>query len=722
MGKSISSLPSVFKRHCWPALAALTAVIGASIAYLVVTPKVYQVSARLMIEEKKVSISELGRDLSQGTSSVPGGANPLGNQSELVKSEKVVKRAVDQVFPQETERERAKKVTDKLKKGMKVKIVPATNILELSYQDKDPALATKLINAIAQAMAEESTEALRLEAKAVRQFLEIEVPKRREAAELAELAENRYRQESGIISFEEQSKSLVSSLSTLEDQERTLSAQLEDVKVRVNKLQKITDNSNPQSAYAAGRIGQDKELIDLRVKLAELDTKLSEAQVRFTDDNPLVISLLQKRDSLLALYNDKVNRIAPSYQNISPGNVASDPLSQNLTSAYIAAETERSALTEKLRALQSDRAELKGRLTQLPLKQQPLTALSRQREEATASLKLLQGKLEEAHIAEAQLVGNVRIIEQAKVPELPVGPNQKAVLVIAVVFGAILGVGIIMVLEILDDRLHDGVEAEDLLKLPLLGVLPDIPESALSLEKPDRFLDDTELVEPYRRLLKTLEFRSQKKIKLIVVSSTLSGEGKSLVVSHLAAVSAMLSRRTLIIDANLRQSGEQNLLNIPGAPGLTDVINKKISLLHAVQLTDLENLSILGCGELGDRPASVLESSAMKALLAEAASLYDLVILDTPPVSNCADAHALSQSSDGLVMIVRPNFTPKGKLLKTVSELTANGAPILGIVANGKTNRKNKSHRKPLKRHHSPSKFFKHLTDIRTPINNSVRG
>ncbi|MFB8787560.1 MAG: GNVR domain-containing protein [Potamolinea sp.] len=565
MGKSISSLTSVFKRHCWPALAALTAVIGASIAYLAVTPKVYQVSARLMMEEKKVSISELGRDLSQGTASVPGGANPLGNQSELVKSEKVVKRAVDQIFPQETESEKAKIVTDKLKKGMKVKIVPATNILELSYQYKDPALATKLINAIAQAMAEESTEALRLEAKAVRQFLEIEVPKRRAAAELAELAENRYRQESGIISFEEQSKSLVSSLSTLEDQERTLSAQLEDVKIRVNKLQKITDNSNPQNAYAAGRIGQDKELIDLRVKLAELDTKLSEAQVRFTDDNPLVISLLQKRDSLLALYNDKVGRIAPSYQNIPPANVASDPLSQNLTSAYIAAETERSALTEKLRALQSERAELKGRLTQLPLKQQPLTALSRQREEATASLKLLQGKLEEAHIAEAQLVGNVRIIEQAKVPELPVGPNQKVVLVIAVVFGAILGVGIIVVLELLDDRLHDGVEAEELLKLPLLGVLPDIPQAALSLEEPDRFLNDTRLVEPYRRLLKTLEFRSQNKIQLIVVSSTLSGEGKSLVVSHLATVSAMLSRRTLIIDANLRQSGEQNFLNIPGA-------------------------------------------------------------------------------------------------------------------------------------------------------------
>jgi capsular exopolysaccharide synthesis family protein len=251
--------------------------------------------------------------------------------------------------------------------------------------------------------------------------------------------------------------------------------------------------------------------------------------------------------------------------------------------------------------------------------------------------------------------------------------------------------------------------------------LPDIPATALNLEQPDYFLDNAGLVEPYRQLLKTLEFRTHKKLRLIVVSSTVSGEGKSLVVSHLAAVSAMLSRRTLIIDADLHQSRQHSLLGLPKEPGLTDVIDKEITLLHAVQPTGIENLSILTCGELRDRPASLLESPSMKSLLEDAAAHYDLVIIDTPPVSSSADANALSQSSDGLVMIIRPNFTPKEMLLQTVSELTGNGVPILGVVVNGMTNRSQKHYRYPVKGYQPVSKPLKYFTHLGNPVNNSAR-
>lgn len=721
MDKSISSLLSVLKRRRWPALATFASVIGASIAYLSVTPPVYQVSARLMLDEKKVSVSELGRDLSQVSSGTPGGPSPLGNQAELIRSERVLKRSVNKVFPQGAESSEGKSAMEELGDSVKVKIIPATNILELSYKDRDPVLATKLLNAVSEAMVEESTETIRLEAKAVREFLEREVPKKRAEAEAASADENRYRQTSGIISFEEQTTSMVNSLATLEDQERVLAAQLQETKARVNELQQLTDNSTLQNAYAAGRIGQDEELKELRAKLAELDTKLSNARSRFTDNNPAIISLLRERDSLGALYNDKVSRVLPANQTVPPANIASDQLSQNLTAQYIAAETERSALEEKLGVLRSERDQLQQRLAQLPLKQQPLSVLVRQREEATASLKLLQSKLEEARIAEAQLLSNLQIIGQAQLPSSPAGPNSKAVLVIASVFGTILAVGIMLLLELMDNRLHDATEAEELLKLPTLGVLPDIPKAALSLEEPDRFLDDAGLVEPYRRLLKTLEFRTQEKLRLIVVSSTVSGEGKSLVVSHLGAVSAMLSRRTLIIDADLHRPRQHGLLGLPKEPGLADVIDKKITLLHAVQPTNIENLSILTCGELCDRPASLLESPSMKSLLEEAAAHYDLVIIDTPPVSSCADANALSQSSDGLVMIVRQNFTLKKMLLQTVSELTGNGVPILGFVVNGMTNQNQKHDRYPTKGYQPVSKSLKHFTHLGTPVNNSAR-
>ncbi|MGC1395141.1 MAG: polysaccharide biosynthesis tyrosine autokinase [Coleofasciculaceae cyanobacterium] len=719
MAKNISSLPSVLKRHRWPALATFASVIGASIAYLVVTPPVYKVTARLMLDDKQVSVSQLGRDLSQVSSNVPGGSNPIANQAELVKSQRVLKQAVEQVFPG-AESPNSKEALGALGNGLKVKIVPATNILEMSYQDQNPVLATKLINAVSRVMVAESTEAIRSEAKAVREFLEGEVPKRRDLAETAEAAETRYRQQSGLISFEEQTKSLVESLATLEDQERVLSAQLQEARARSNELQQITKSSTLSNAYAAGRVGQDKELADLRVKLADVDGELAKARSRLTDDNPTVVSLVQQRDSIRALYDAKAARLLPTNQSVPSANIASDELSQKLTSQYIVGETDRIALEKKLNVLQAERIQLQQRITQLPLKQQPLTVLVRQREEATASLKLLQSKLEEARIAEAQLISNIRIIEQAQVPSEPAGPNKKVVLVLAIVFGTILAVGIILLLEVMDNKLRDASEAEELLKLPILGILPNLPKEAQNLEQPDQFLDNVGLIEPYRRLLKTLEFRSLEKLRVIVVTSTLTGEGKSLVVSHLGAVSAMLSGRTLIIDADLHRSKQHSLFGLPlSSPGLADVIDKKLTLLHAVQPTGINNLSILTCGELRDRPSSLLESPAMKAILAEAAAHYDLVILDTPPVGSCADANALSRSSDGLVMITRPNFTPKEMVLRAVAELKGNGVPILGIVVNGMTTQTEKYH-SSLKGYKPLAKPRKRLTDVEV-LNNSVR-
>jgi capsular exopolysaccharide synthesis family protein len=721
MGKNISSLLSVLKRRRWSALATFASVIGTSILYLSFTPPVYQVTGRLMLDDKKVNISELGRDLSRISATTPGGPSPLANQAELIRSQRILKRTVDKVISQGADSPQGKLAIKQLKKGLKVKIVPATNILELSYQDRAPVLATKLLNVISQSMVEESTESLRLEVKAAREFLEREVPKKRVKAEAAEAEENRYRQASGIISFEDQARSLVEGLATLDNQERTLSAQLQEVKARVKELQRITNNTTPQNAYTAGRIGQDQELKDLRTKLAELEAKLVQGRSRFTDASPVIVSLLQQRDELRVLYNEKVSRLLSENQTVLPANIASDELSQNLTSQYIASETERIALAKKLSALQADRTELQKRLTQLPLQQQPLTALVRQREEATTSLKLLQSKLAETQIAEAQLVGNVRIIEQAQVPSEATGINKKAVLVIAMAFGTILAIGMTLLLEVMDNRLHNASEVEDLVKLPILGVLPNIAKAALSFDKLEQFLDNSELVEPYRQILKRLEFRSREKLRLIAVSSSVSGEGKSLVILHLATVATLLSRKTLIIDADLRHPSQHSLLNLPKEPGLTDVVDKKIALFHAVQSTGIENLSILTCGELCDRPASLLESAAMKLLLEEAATHYDLVIVDTSPVNNCADANTLSRYGDGLVMIVRPNFTLKEMLLRAVSELTGNGIPILGVVVNEMTTQTEKYSRYRVKGNKPISNPQNHSTPMGNPVNNSAR-
>ena len=697
MEKGISSLLAILKRRALPALVTFTAVIGGAVAYLAVTPRLYEASARLIQDDRRVSVSELGRDLTQVSSGAPG-ASPLANQAELVKSERVLEQAIALASLKSNNGSPGSKITSgELNQGLGVKIVPATNILQLSYKSKDPELAAQLLNAVSQAMIDENTKTISSEATKVREFLESsEIPNARKRLATAEDRESNYRHLSGIISFEEQTKSVVQSLATLEDQERSLTAQLQEVKGRDASLRQITDAKSLDKAYASVRGGQDEQLKTLRAKLTELNTKLIEGRLRLTENHPSVIALVEQRDNLNKLYTEQLARVSPANSSVASSTVAGEQISQDLTSKLLANETERSAIEKKLATVKDQRTQLQIRLAKLPIVQQPLIALTREREDATASLKSLQSKLEGARITEAQKVSNLRLIEAAKPPAIASSPKRSVVLALAAVFGTVLGTGVMLLLELMDNTLKDASEAEELLSLPLLGVLPRLPAKTLILEPADRFLDDIGLVEPYRMLLKTLEFRSMDKVQVIVVSSTLSGEGKSIVASHLAAISAMLSRRTLIIDADLRRPMQHTLFNLAPKPGITDVIEKRRTLNQAVQPTDVENLHVLTGGEFHGRPSQLLESPAMRSLVAEAGTMYDMVIIDTAPISACADAATLARQSDGMMLVTRPNITIKEVLQRAVSELKHNQIPVLGVVVNGMTEQTEKYFRYPV--------------------------
>ncbi len=692
MEKGFGYFLAVLRRRGLPALVTFAAVMGGAFVYLKVTPRMYETSSRLVLDDKQVSVSELGRDLSQTGNTL--GNSPLANQAEVVKSERVLQQALAIASSSQPGNG---VTTDELSAMTRVKVIPGTNILELSYQSQNPKLAAHLLNSVAMAVIGDNIKSISTEATKVRQFLELQVPQARNQLQQAEAAENKYRTQTGIVSFDEQTKSLVASLANLQDQERTLANQLTEARSRDASLRQITDTKALDTAYSAVRSGQDDEIKKLRTRLADQESQLIEARLKFTENHPTVVKLLQQRDALRSLYSQQLARVGPQNQPTSSNNIANDQISQDLTSKLIVNDVERVALGNKLQLVQTETAKLQNRLTQLPLQLQPLTTLIRQREESSASLKFLQSKLEEARIAEAQKVSNIQVIQAAKTPSEPASPKPKVIFSLAAVFGAFLATGVILLLEVMDNTLRDASEAEELLQLPLVGVLPRLPGKTLVLHPADRFLDNVGLVEPYRTLFKTLEFRSPENLRLLVVTSTISGEGKSIVASHLAAVSAMLSRRTLLIDADLRRPIQHTLFNLPPKPGISDVIEGEKSLFNAIQKTDIENLSVLTCGELHGRPSQLLESSAMKALISEAGNHYDFVVIDTPPLSACSDAATLGRYSEGVLMVTRPNFTVKEILQRAVSELTQNRIPIVGVVVNGMTSTTEQYYRYPVK-------------------------
>jgi succinoglycan biosynthesis transport protein ExoP len=675
MDKS-SILLSVLKRRMLPAMMTFASVMVAAIAYLAFTPRLYEATARLMLNDNQLSVSDLGRDLGRLPSAAAGGPNPLATQSELLKSQRVLKRAIRKLpFKEDT------LTVHQISQELRVRIVPGTNILELSYRDKNPKLAAALLNAATAAMVEENIANIRAGASSVRAFLETEVPKQRTVLEEVEARENRYRQENGLISVAEQTQELVQSLGAVENQERDLSSQLQDLTSQHLSLQQLVGTASSKKAYTSARVGQDEELKALRTKLADLAAQVIEMRSRLGDQHPDLIALTEQRDETQKLYESKRSRIMPAEQS-STSDVAGDALSQELMAKLIASDIERVALEQKLGVVRTSRLNLQSRLIELPIKQQPLTTLIRTREEAESTLKQLQSKLQEARIAEAQLISNINIISVAESPTQPQWPKKSAVLVMAVVFGTALSTGIILLLEVLDGSLYDAGAAEEIFGQPPLGALPPLYSTLMDLSQPELFLDNVYSVEPYRKLLKTLEFRTAKKLRLLAISSALANEGKSAVVSHLAVVSALSSQRTLIIDADLRRPKQHKLFRLSLEPGLAEVIDGKLTLQEAIQTTSCERLSVLTCGNRSQRPSIVLESAAMQSLLQAAANQFDLVILDTPPINSYADAFVLSRYSDGLMFVVRPGTTTRNGLSQAVREQSKSGVEFIGFVLN----------------------------------------
>jgi len=751
--------------------------MGGALAYLALTPAQYEAVVRLSVEDERTSVSDIGQTITAADEL--GGSNPIVTQAEVVKSQGVLRAALEiyreqyglallpsgqavqpaitpnslaavglvtnddglsavdaqDIAPAAPEETAEVPTVEALMQALLVKIIPATNILEVSYRGENPRQSAAIVNAVAQAAVSENVEEINIEASAVREFLESQLPSLQSRLRQAELQESQYRQANGLLAVDAQNQQMVGGLAALEQEERSLVGALQEASTRGDQLQGVTGITSPEVAYAVSRIGQDPQLLTLRSQLTNTSVMLAEARSKLGDLHPELLALQDQFNNLQSLYQQRIAQLTPAGFGSEFGNVAAEiaanDLSQQLMSDSINSAVQADALRSRLAVVQSELAKMRNQFEQQPTLQQPLAVLERAREDAEDSLKLIQNKLEEARIAEAQLVSNVRVVGLAEPAESPVSPKPFAILAMGAIAGSILSVIGILLLDLLDASLQSGDEVEKLVKLPVLGYLPRLSADLVDIDGLDAFLDNPRHVEPYRALLKTIESRQRSRARalaaageggagvvsgsgsasgtaseassqaviasgqptpssaagikpsqVVVVSSPTNNEGKSSVATCLAAVSAMLGRRTLIIEADPHHPIQHLYLQVESRPGLTDVINHSAPLSETIKLTTIGRLSVMPYGQVLNRPSTVTESSSMRNLINALKRQYDLILIDTASVDASADATTVSQMTDGLLLVTRPGYTPRSVLADTVQQLRKSGAPLLGIAMN----------------------------------------
>lgn len=293
--------------------------------------------------------------------------------------------------------------------------------------------------------------------------------------------------------------------------------------------------------------------------------------------------------------------------------------------------------------------------------------------------------------------GEADLMQEAPIPSTSTGPRPVRDGVVGAGVAFMVGVGVSARRERVDDRLRSAEEIGQISGLPVLARLPLDRPTALGgagvvvVERPD-----SPFAEAVRSLRTgILSADTGTPIGLIVVTSAVAGEGKSLVAANLAAVFAQAGHRTMLVSADLRQPSIDDIFGAhPASPGLTGLIapapqdrvpmadGRAGESARAFIRTPVENLLLIPSGPMPPDPAELLGSRRMAALLADWAVHADVVILDTPPVLAATDAAVLAARTDGVVVVAAVDQTSRESLAHAVDILWGAGARLLGVAAN----------------------------------------
>ena len=297
-----------------------------------------------------------------------------------------------------------------------------------------------------------------------------------------------------------------------------------------------------------------------------------------------------------------------------------------------------------------------------------------------------------ADVAPAEIIrvvnaGNIEVIDYAKLPELPDSrsPNSRGVL--GAVGGAAIA-GIILVLCFLLN--HKVTDMDSISEYYTPPVLAGIPIQKIKAKAPSALLlnnnSPMELIESYAKLRMNLLYTLvERQNRIVVVTSAVSGEGKSTIAANLAISCAMSGKKVLLVDADMRRACQSGHFEYDTEmPGLSETLVERVNWWDAVLSTDRDNLHILPAGHIPPNPAELLSLKNTEALFEQIQQDFDLVIMDMPPINIVSDPLVVSHQVAGCIMITRQGYSDHRAIKKALISAEMTGMNVLGFVYNGK--------------------------------------
>ena len=636
------------------------ALAGAVIITLLTTP-IYRATAVLEINPPSVEIMD-EKQTRSGSSMVD--MNFLATQYGLLRSRTLAERVAqdmnlagrEEVVPQEVDRAARQKIATSILQGnFEVGPVPNSRLVTISYSSPSPQLAAQVTNSFADNFISSNLERRYEASSYARDFLQRQIAKVRGELEKSERQLVSYAQQQGIINTvsgeDGRSGGDVGSLqgaSLITVNEALAEAQTKRIAAeqRYRQSRSVGTTAEVNESTAA-----------LRGQRATLESEYQEKLASFKPDYPDMVRLRSRIEAL----DRQISREA---SNVAGGRANS------LLAEYQAAAAEERSLQARVNQLKGAVMNQRGRSIQYNI-------LQRDVDTNRALYDALLQRYKEIGVAGGIGTNLVSIVDRAEVPGGPYKPNLILNLLIGLALGLVAGVGAALALEFVNDTIKTPDDVREKLRLASLGVIPKkLTQESLSEELKDQ---TSPVSEAYYSLRTSLQFATDHGApRTLLVSSTRAAEGKSSTTLALAQNFARLGRSVLLIDGDLRKPAFVTGSNAD--EGLSKLLTNSDALRAHVLGTSFENLWLVPCGPLPPNPAELLASPRLKALIGEAQSEFDMVIVDGPPVLGLADAPLLGAVCESTLMVIESGKTRTNAAVEAMNRLRSAGSHIIGAV------------------------------------------
>ena len=452
----------------------------------------------------------------------------------------------------------------------------------------------------------------------------------------------------------------------------------------------ITDLSSEAKIALEGNAEYEKRRVENQTQIS-----LVKDLQRYLQGNEYEVlpSNVGLKDAALAAAIAKYNEMLMERNRLLRTSTENNPTIINLTSSIHAMRANVVAsMDATLKGLQITKADLQReakrfsqRISDAPTQERQFVSIARQQEIKAGLYLMLLQKREENAITLAATANNAKIIDAAIPDEAPVAPKKMMILMLALIMGAGIPVGVIYLISLTQVTIEGRADVEKLTTLPVIGDIPvadDLKGSSIAVfENQNNLMSET-----FRGIRTNLQFLLEEGQKVVMVTSTVSGEGKSFVSANTAISLSLLGKKVVIVGLDIRKPGLNKVFNLSTKEkGITQFLtDPKRNIMDLVQQSDTNaNLFILPGGAVPPNPTELLARKGLESAIEHLKQHFDYIVLDTAPVGMVTDTQLISRVADLTVYVCRADYTRKSEF-SLVNELAAtNKLPRISIAING---------------------------------------